>query len=56
MLKLAAICKLLLFSISGNALGIIGVSGGIAATIGYLAPSNDVLAQMAVAMGLGKQF
>merc|ERR1712168_1229439 len=30
----------------GNALGIIGVSSGIAATLGLLQPSHDVLAQM----------
>jgi len=35
----------------GNALGMIGVSGGIAATIGALAPSTPVLAQM---VGAGK--
>ncbi|KAL1490438.1 hypothetical protein ABEB36_013132 [Hypothenemus hampei] len=38
----------------GNNLGIIGVTGGIAATLGQIAPSNDVLAQMAaVALGGG---
>ena len=30
----------------GNALGMIGVSGGIAATVGALGPSTPVLAQM----------
>ncbi|XP_050309949.1 NAD(P) transhydrogenase, mitochondrial-like [Anthonomus grandis grandis] len=38
----------------GNNLGIIGVAGGIAATLGQIAPSNEVLAQMAaVALGGG---
>lgn len=37
----------------GNVLGIIGVSGGIASTLGALAPSNDVLIQMGTAMGVG---
>ena len=37
----------------GNALGIIGVSGGIAATIGSIAPSTDLLAQMVAAMTVG---
>ncbi|CAL8072391.1 unnamed protein product [Orchesella dallaii] len=31
----------------GNTLGMIGVSSGIAATLGMMAPSNEVLAQMA---------
>lgn len=31
----------------------IGVSGGIAATLGQLAPNNDVLLQMAAVAGLG---
>ncbi|KAG5892953.1 hypothetical protein JTB14_015004 [Gonioctena quinquepunctata] len=31
----------------GNNLGMIGVAGGIAATLGQIAPSNEVLAQMA---------
>nr|XP_022901005.1 NAD(P) transhydrogenase, mitochondrial-like [Onthophagus taurus]XP_022901007.1 NAD(P) transhydrogenase, mitochondrial-like [Onthophagus taurus] len=34
----------------GNSLGMIGVSGGIVATLGHLAPTNEVLAQMAAAM------
>jgi len=38
---------------SGNALGIIGVSGGIAATLGQIAPSNDLLTQMVAAMSVG---
>ena len=38
---------------TGNALGIIGVSGGIAATIGSIAPSTDLLIQMAAAMAVG---
>ncbi|CAG9767624.1 unnamed protein product [Ceutorhynchus assimilis] len=38
----------------GNSLGIIGVTGGIAATLGQIAPSNEVLVQMAaVALGGG---
>ncbi|CAG2064584.1 unnamed protein product [Timema podura] len=37
----------------GNCLGIIGVSGGIAATLGYLGPTNPVLAQMAGCMAVG---
>lgn len=38
----------------GNNLGMIGVAGGIAATLGQIAPSNEVLAQMiAVALGGG---
>merc|ERR1712168_978227 len=37
----------------GNALGIIGVSTGIAATIGLLNPSPEVLAQMAGTAGIG---
>lgn len=39
----------------GNTLGIIGVSGGIVSTLGYLAPSSEVLMQMAGCMGLGQQ-
>nr|CAD7407571.1 unnamed protein product [Timema poppensis] len=37
----------------GNCLGIIGVSGGIAATLGHLGPTNPVLAQMAGCMAVG---
>lgn len=37
----------------GNALGIIGVTGGIAATLGILAPTPEVLAQMAGCAGIG---
>merc|ERR1719402_1260664 len=37
----------------GNALGIIGVSTGIAATLGLLQPSPEVLAQMIGTAGLG---
>ena len=33
--------------------GIIGVSGGIASTIGYLSPTTDVLTQMGLTMGIG---
>lgn len=38
----------------GNALGMLGVSGGIAATLGSLSPSADVLVQMGVCMGVGE--
>merc|ERR1712226_1521914 len=37
----------------GNALGMIGVSGGVAATLGQLMPSHPVLAQMGLACGGG---
>jgi NAD(P) transhydrogenase len=37
----------------GNALGMIGVSSGIAATLGLLAPSQPVLAQMLATCGAG---
>ncbi|NWR36418.1 NNTM protein, partial [Tachuris rubrigastra] len=37
----------------GNALGMIGVSGGLAATLGSLNPSPELLAQMSGAMALG---
>jgi NAD(P) transhydrogenase len=37
----------------GNALGMIGVSGGVAATLGQLLPGNPALAQMAMACGGG---
>ena len=37
----------------GNALGMIGVSGGVAATLGQLLPAQPVLAQMALAAGGG---
>merc|ERR1712223_1084429 len=37
----------------GNALGMIGVSGGVAATLGQLMPSHPVLAQMGMAAGAG---
>merc|ERR1711931_536343 len=37
----------------GNALGIIGVSSGIAATLGLLQPNPEVLTQMAVCAGAG---
>jgi NAD(P) transhydrogenase len=39
---------------SGNALGMIGVSSGVAATLGLLKPSPELFAQMATCMGLGK--
>ena len=37
----------------GNALGIIGVSTGLFATLGALAPANPLLVQMATMMGVG---
>uniref|UniRef100_A0A8C5AUM6 proton-translocating NAD(P)(+) transhydrogenase n=1 Tax=Gadus morhua TaxID=8049 RepID=A0A8C5AUM6_GADMO len=37
----------------GNALGMMGVAGGIAAALGYLKPSPELLAQMSVAMAVG---
>lgn len=37
----------------GNALGMIGVSGGMATTLGLLHPNLDTLAQMGAACGLG---
>lgn len=37
----------------GNNLGMIGVTGGIGATVGYLVPTTPVLAQMAAAAGVG---
>lgn len=37
----------------GNALGIIGVSGGIAATLGQMAPNMDVLMQMGGVAAIG---
>ncbi|XP_025089360.1 NAD(P) transhydrogenase, mitochondrial-like [Pomacea canaliculata] len=37
----------------GNFLGIIGVTSGIAATLGLLKPSPELFAQMATCMGLG---
>lgn len=39
--------------VSGNVLGMIGVSGGIAATLGLMTPSTDTLIQMAACMGIG---
>ena len=39
---------------SGNALGIIGVSSGIAATLGILKHTPEVFTQMAACMGAGK--
>ncbi|CAG2256298.1 NNT [Mytilus edulis] len=38
----------------GNALGMIGVSGGITATLGILQPSMENFVQMAALMGAGK--
>lgn len=40
----------------GNTLGIIGVSGGIAATLGQMSPSTDVLLQMAGVAAIGGTF
>ncbi|KAK2721045.1 hypothetical protein QYM36_003357 [Artemia franciscana] len=37
----------------GNALGIMGVSGGIAATLGILQPNIDTLSQMGACMAVG---
>lgn len=37
----------------GNSLGIIGVTGGIAATLGQMSPSTDVLMQMGGVAMLG---
>merc|ERR1711976_829658 len=37
----------------GNALGMIGVTGGVTATLGQLMPSHPVLAQMGMAAGAG---
>merc|ERR1711935_235540 len=37
----------------GNALGMIGVSGGVMATLGMVAPSHPVLAQMGLTAGAG---
>uniref|UniRef100_A0A674P9U7 proton-translocating NAD(P)(+) transhydrogenase n=1 Tax=Takifugu rubripes TaxID=31033 RepID=A0A674P9U7_TAKRU len=37
----------------GNALGMIGVVGGVAATLGALKPSPELLAQMSAAMAVG---
>ncbi|KAG1943462.1 NAD(P) transhydrogenase, mitochondrial [Pimephales promelas] len=37
----------------GNALGMIGVAGGIAATFGVLKPSPELMAQMSAAMAVG---
>ncbi|XP_033502562.2 NAD(P) transhydrogenase, mitochondrial [Epinephelus lanceolatus] len=37
----------------GNALGMIGVAGGVAATLGALKPSPELLAQMSAAMAVG---
>ena len=40
--------------VSGNALGVIGVTSGVAATLGLLKPSTELLVQMGAAMGAGK--
>lgn len=38
---------------TGNALGIIGISSGIAATVGVINPSTEVLTQMGATMAVG---
>lgn len=42
-----------IFSISIVFLGIIGISSGVAATVGIIAPSTDVLTQMGATMAVG---
>lgn len=37
----------------GNALGMMGVAGGLAATIGALKPSVELLSQMSLVMATG---
>ena len=37
----------------GNILGMIGVSGGLAATLGIVKPPNELLVQMGACMGSG---
>ena len=37
----------------GNTLGMMGVAGGIAATLGSLQPSPELLSQMSLAMATG---
>lgn len=37
----------------GNALGMMGVAGGVAATLGALKPSPELLSQMSLAMATG---
>ena len=37
----------------GNALGMMGVAGGIAAALGALKPSPELLGQMSMAMAVG---
>ncbi len=37
----------------GNALGMMGVAGGLVATLGALKPSPELLAQMSAAMAVG---
>merc|ERR1712045_107987 len=37
----------------GNAMGMIGVAGGVTATLGQIMPSHPVLAQMGIAAGAG---
>lgn len=37
----------------GNALGMMGVAGGVIATLGALKPSPELLAQMSAAMAVG---
>jgi len=38
---------------AGNALGMIGIAGGLASTIGVIAPPMEVLQQMGIAMAVG---
>jgi len=38
----------------GNILGMIGVTSGIAATLGFIKPSNELLVQMGACMGSGE--
>lgn len=42
--------------LAGNALGMMGVSAGVAATLGLLQPPTAVITQMAATMGLGKTY
>ena len=42
------------FFVPGNILGMIGVSSGLAATLGLLKPSPELVTQMAACLGLGE--
>jgi len=46
-------CDELSLIFAGNALGMIGVSSGVAATVGLLAPTHESLIQMAACIGTG---